>query len=181
MAFFDPRRYGAALVPLLEPLPLAGLGPGKPNGAVRDLLASLSVERSFGQIHDRSMAQACLSGLWLLHDFLDESHAISQDISSTTGSYWHGILHRREPDAANAAYWFRQVGEHPIFAALAKKAESHGLHLPSNRWSPFDFIDLCEKHRGTGAKEETLLRQVQRSEWELLFDWCFQQAIRSSY
>ena len=44
------------------------------------------------------MAACCLCGLWLLHDFLDESHSLSQEITTDTGSYWHGIMHRREPD-----------------------------------------------------------------------------------
>src|SRR5687768_16281564 len=41
-------------------------------------------------------AKALLAALWLLHDFLDESHTISQGLNSPTGSYWHAIMHRRE-------------------------------------------------------------------------------------
>ena len=47
------------------------------------------------------MASACLAGLWLYHDYLDESHAVSQSIHTPAGSYWHGLMHRREPDFAN--------------------------------------------------------------------------------
>jgi hypothetical protein len=44
---------------------------------------------------------ACRAALWLAFDFLDESHAVSQELDTPEGSYWHGLLHRREPDFAN--------------------------------------------------------------------------------
>jgi hypothetical protein len=100
---FDPAAYGPTLSGLLAADRVAPLGPGTPNGAARLQLAALDVETMFGPrpIRDRDMARACLAGLWLYHDFLDESHTISQDIDTPTGSYWHGIMHRREPDAGN--------------------------------------------------------------------------------
>jgi hypothetical protein len=163
--------YPSVIADLLKELPLAPLGPGKPHQQMRDKLEALS--SAFAPGANRDMAAACRAGLWLAFDFHDESHAISQDLTTVEGSYWHAILHRREPDASNAAYWFRRVGEHPIFETLAKEALALGLVSGSVRWNPYDFIDLCEKHRGTGGEQEMLLRRVQRREWELLFDWCF--------
>lgn len=175
---FGPSRYGPAFAALLGEPRLAALDAGRPNEAVRARLVSLMVDTAFAphRVVDADMAAACRAGLWLYHDFLDESHAISQSIGTPTGSYWHGLLHRREPDFENAKYWFRRVGEHPIFEALAEEAKHLGFPLPSERWSPFAFIDLCEQHRGTGTAQEMLLRQVQQKEWELLFDWCFRRA-----
>jgi hypothetical protein len=158
---------------------LAPLGPGSPDLAARPKLATLDMARAVAPhgMRDHDMAQACLAGLWLYHDFLDESHTISQDIDTQTGSYWHGLMHRREPDAGNAAYWFRRVGEHPIFAELAEEARALGLRLASAGWDPFAFIDLCEKHRDSGTADEATLRLVQRREWELLFDYCYRAAV----
>lgn len=70
----------------------------------------------------------CLeAGLLLLHDFDDESHTISQSLEDKdplgTANYWHGIMHRREPDASNAAWWFRRIGRHPAALRLAQNLE----------------------------------------------------------
>src|SRR5450432_255553 len=59
--------------------------------------------------------EGAVAGLWLYFSCLDEAHAVAQDLETPEGSFWHGILHRREPDPANAAYWFRRVGQHPVF------------------------------------------------------------------
>ena len=132
----------------------------------------------FGHVSGTDASRTCRAGLWLAFGFLDESHAISQELPTPEGSYWHGILHRREPDASNASYWFRRVGEHPIFERLSRDGRGLGLVMQSEHWNPFDFIDMCEKYRGTDdGEQETLLRQVQLKEWDLLFDWCFRVAI----
>ena len=181
MQTFDPKLYSPAIAELLREQRVPALGPGTPNQAAKAKLKVLTLETAFAprEIRDADMARACFAGLWLYHDFLDEAHTISQDIPTATGSYWHGMMHRREPDASNAAYWFRRVGSHPIFDGLAKEAQDLGLKLDSDRWNPFDFIDLCEKHRGTGTAEEMRLRRVQQKEWQLLFDYCYQETINS--
>src|SRR5262245_30533650 len=98
MSTFDPAAYGPAAADLLRPPRLAPLGPGSPNRAVYDALKALEPETLFAPrpVRDRDMAAACLAGLWLYHDFLDESHQISQDLAGPTGAYWHGLMHRRE-------------------------------------------------------------------------------------
>jgi hypothetical protein len=55
---------------------------------MRARLAALD-DAAFGRVADRDMAACCRSGLWLAFNFLDESHRISQDIDTPTGSYWH--------------------------------------------------------------------------------------------
>jgi hypothetical protein len=111
--------------------------------------------------------EGALSGLYVYFSCFDEAHAIAQDIATAEGSYWHAIVHRQEPDAGNAAYWFRQVGAHLIFPALARAA---GQEAP---WDPFAFIDLCEQaRRQPGSELEARARNIQRIEWQLLFDYC---------
>jgi hypothetical protein len=136
-------------------------------------LQALTVEQLFPQgIKNRDMAECCRAALWLYHDFLDEAHTIAQDIDTTTGSYWHGIMHRREPDASNAKYWFHRIGAHPVVDMLVTEAPNLGYAYRD----PFAFVDDCERLRGKNSDEEKLVRRVQLIEWQLLFDWCWQQS-----
>ena len=44
---------------------------------------------------------------------------------------------------------------------------------PGDRWDAMAFIDYCEKARTRpGSAEERIALEVQRAEWQLLFDWC---------
>src|SRR5262245_19277607 len=118
MSKFDPNTYGPAFAPLLAIDRRRPLDAGQPNSSARAALQKLSVKTAFTKPPaDADMAACCLSGVWLLHDFLDESHTISQSIDTPTGSYWHAIMHRREGDFSNAKYWFRRVGDHPVLDA----------------------------------------------------------------
>ncbi len=182
-------QYGTIIAQLIADDRLNPLGPGKPNEAVRSLLSALDPEKLFGDqlVRDRDMAACCLAGLWLYHDFFDEAHSIGQEIHTTTGSYWHGIVHRREPDADNAKYWFHRVGQHPVFEPLQTAAAQLAAAAPLDRqasfltsqtqWDPFAFIDLCEACRDSGSATETLCQQIQRREWEMLFDYCYRMAV----
>jgi hypothetical protein len=156
---------------------LPELGPGSPNESARPALAALTPETAFPVVKDREATQACISGLWLYHDFLDQSHTISQDLPSWIGSYWHGILHRREPDASNAKYWFRRVEPNAVYESLAAEAPGLGIALKGGKWDPFAFVDQCERERGRGSEEEMTCRRVQLREMQLLFDWCYRKAV----
>lgn len=168
MPTFDANAYGAAIASLLREPGLPGLAFGKPVESLRPRLQSLDAKTFEGR--NPASVAACQAGLWLYFDFFEESHAISQDLSTPEGSYWHAILHRREPDAGNAKYWFRKVGTHPVLAQLAEESPSLGYKFTG----AFAFVDFCERVRGTDSAEEETAKKVQRREWELLFDWCFQ-------
>ena len=189
MQQFNPRDYGPAVAKVLEGVKTNELGPGGEDANSRPVLAALTPESIVAphKPSDREMAAACLAGLWLRHDFLDESHRISQDIASTTGSYWHGIMHRREGDFDNAKYWFRRVGEHAVFAPLCvsarKLAEEAGggaeadFLRTAKRWDPMRYVDLCRTAVVTPSPHRTLCKKIQEVEWQLLFDYCYRQAI----
>ncbi len=162
MSNFNPSAYSLAVEALLIPERLPELGPGSPNHFKKSALQTLVI------------SPACRAGLWLLHDFLDESHAISQDLETQEGSFWHAIMHRREPDAANSKYWWRRVGAHPVLDQLRERAPAFGYEYTT----PEAFVDECECVRGTGTEAELIARRVQVLEWQLLFDWCFKLASR---
>ncbi|HEV2972678.1 MAG TPA: hypothetical protein VGY55_22110 [Pirellulales bacterium] len=180
-------NYGPIFTPLLAAAPLNELGSGQPDRALAKI-KTLPLEDGFApqRIADREMAEACRAGLFLLYDCFDESHTISQSIENPSGSYWHGILHRREPDYGNAKYWFRRVGVHPVFAPLAVAARELAAAEKLDRastflteqttWDPFRFVDLCAAAQGQSASE-MLCRQIQRRECELLFDYCYRAAV----
>jgi hypothetical protein len=166
--------------PLLADLQLLELGPGVPNAGVKPLLQEFARELP-KLANDRDFASACLAGLWLGHGFFDESHAISQDLDTLEGSFWHAILHRREPDYWNAKYWFRRVPTHPIFAELHEQAvalagtEFRSALRERKTWDPSAFVDLCE----LAEQQESLRRlcgEIQRCEWNLLFRYCHERA-----
>ena len=154
---FDPKAYGDEAAPLLQVSRLPPLGPGRPQEEYRERLQSVR------------LPPVCMAGLWLYFDFLEESHRISQSLPTAEGSFWHAIMHRREPDAWNSKYWWRRVGRHPVLERLQQLAPQLGYQYTS----PEAFVDFCEAVRGSGSHQEQLARQVQLLEWQLLFDYCY--------
>jgi hypothetical protein len=189
MSAFEQSPYFAQLV---REAPLNELGPGQRHKKVCDALCAEPVTELFAplQPRDKNAARACVAGLLLLYDDLDESHAISQELEDTNGSYWHAIMHRREPDYGNAKYWFARVRRHPIYPAVAETARTlAGESLakqpwPAARWllneGPWQaeaFVDLCQGAHSAGVEADLLCRHIQRNECELLLDFCYRAAI----
>ncbi len=160
------------IAPLLAEDGIADLGSGTPNLAMRAQLQQLERELP-AKAKSREFALACVAGLWLYHDFLDESHNISQDLGTAEGSFWHAIMHRREGDFWNSKYWFRRCPQHPIFSELSNQAASLTGEAPKT-WDPFAFVDRCEAVADEASVQ--LCRHIQRCEWDLLFQFCHERA-----
>ncbi len=203
MLRFHAAEYGtkiAEIVALVGPKGAAEGAPGQrllplvagpcASKEARELLQPLESVELFAPRNVLSVefAEAARCGLFVYLSCNDDAHAIAQEISTTTGSYWHGIVHRREPDFSNAGYWFRQVGKHEIFPVVREAAiELAGGRMPEFNvradWDPFRFIDLCQavhQHPNATPEQTALeqtLREIQRAEWQLLFDFCCRRAL----
>ncbi len=144
---------------------------------------TVSPNRRVRMPHD---AECLRAALWLLFDFEKESHELSQNIPTPSGSYWHGILHRREPDPSNAKYWMARIGEHPIcpelladaqeIAAAAGPAGAGLLNAMQGMktWDGAWFVDRCSS--GPDAQTARILLDIQQREWLLLFDYNYKKA-----
>ena len=100
------------------------------------------------------------AGLHLWNDDIDRCHGIVQPMKGENASYWHAILHRREPDYNNSKYWYRRVGKHPVHSEL------QGIY-PG--WDPFSFVDWCQDVAEKGSRKRlSWLKEVQAREMELL-------------
>jgi len=153
---------------------LMPLGRGTPDDSARAHLQALTIDALMAPhaVKNADFANGCLAALWLWHDFLDEAHAIAQDIDTAEGSWWHAIMHRREGDYWNSKYWFRRVGPHPAFAPLNERLAASGL--PD--WEPMAFVDSCERAARDKGDLERVCREIQRQEWRVLFEYCLDRA-----
>jgi hypothetical protein len=135
-----------AKIPFEESMPrLIGSDP-KETELVQEILRRL-------ELQNRPDLEA---GLWLYVDDLDRSHKVSQSLDDATGSFWHGIMHRREGDFSNSHYWMRRAASHPLL--------QRGSDL-----DPAALVDSVSSARGF---DEPSLVDKQRAEWRALFEWC---------
>lgn len=185
---FDPSRYAPIPAQWFRGDEPNELGAGSPHREMWHTLENADAAAWF-EPHgpsDEEMAEACRAGLLLRWDGLHQSHTISQSIHNATGSYWHGIMHRREGDFSNAKYWFRRVGHHPVFDRLAEEAVALAKQAPDsclatdlrrwNEWDSFEFVDWCQRCVRDPSAGADLCRRIALVEWQLLFDYCYDQA-----
>jgi hypothetical protein len=158
-----------------------------------------ALEESFDK-HENEHARPIQAGLYLWNENLEIAHAISQEITSPTGSYWHGLIHRMEGDFSNAKYWFTDARHHPIstqlvtclrgylsgrlLAELDNETLSSKLEVlvSSPVWNPAVFVDAVELQlmHVQDSRAEQWLRQIQYFEMKLLLNYCYEQSYGGS-
>lgn len=122
-----------------------------------------------GLTSERRDAAMALALLW--HDDLDGAHELCQAHEGHPEcDYVHALLHRREGDFANAKYWFREVGNHPAYAAVAQAAAALGQSglVADGKWRPAAMVDACAAALSRDAARQSVLMQVQAAEFRVL-------------
>lgn len=161
------------------------LGPGPREGVLSERTLNRSLDDFFKNAKVPAGKQDVLRALVLLwHDHLDAAHEIAQSVDNADGAFVHGIMHRREPDYGNAAYWFRRVGRHAVFLELGRRAGEFlarekqdilaAILIPRGEWDAFGFISACEQaaaDRGAADGAQRLLRKIQSLETQVLASW----------
>ena len=180
MEDFDPTQYGPEVARVLaldgngqrlQPLTCERCS----SAEAHSVLTTLDFPGVFQKSHNPAAAMA---GLWLYFSCFEEAHQLAQDSTTPECELWHAILHRQEPDSGNAAYWFRKVGTHPVYSPLAHAAIRILNDIPLaefrvGKWDPFAFIAFCERaSRQPGSPSERAALEIQRAEWQILFDYC---------
>ncbi|MDX1927296.1 MAG: hypothetical protein SFV81_12315 [Pirellulaceae bacterium] len=164
------------LLELIENAPLSGLAAGPKCKSTAQQIETLLVNIPALQ---GSLTEA---GLWLLAGELDRSHSVSQSLETAEGSYWHGIMHRREGDFWNAKYWFRRVGRHPVLEQLASflGANENAQQFVSSTPLPIRelssptkvaevLVECCERALSSKPEQVNALQRICWLEWQFLF------------
>jgi hypothetical protein len=125
------------------------------------------------KVHQRLYADAVVSGFLIWNDCENEAHSRAQNISIPEGSYLHAIIHRREPDIWNSDYWFKKVGNHPVYSLVYDFVSQNSTEeikdkmLIGAEWDPEIFNKLVEKAQNGERTFLHELAEIQHA--ELLF------------
>ena len=149
--------------------PLPGLRPGPRHAELAQLIDNAQTLTAADVQLSANARLALESALWLVADELDRSHAISQNLATPEGSFWHGVMHRREADFSNAKYWFHKAREQsfykPLAAAIA--ADPLAAEIQSGpTWDPSEFVDQCQQAIRGGGQLQQQCQRAQCLEWQ---------------
>jgi hypothetical protein len=185
---FNPAQYG----PVVAGIFALDAAPEGSGNRLAPLVCAASISRKAGAIlaqakgpelfpNARRPMEATV-GLWLYFSFFEEAHQLVDVLDTKEAALWHGIVHRMEPDSGNAAYWYRRAGRHDIFRDLAREASRILQTLPDaefrvGQWDPYSYLAFCDRARvQPNSSQERAAREIQRAEWQILFDYCARPA-----
>jgi hypothetical protein len=147
---------------------------GKRPGTL-SLQAVRSLEREHPERFAGVRGRVALGLLYLWHDHWEEAHHVAQaDEGESHHDLLHAILHRREKDFPNSAYWFRGAGDNAAFELLTARAAKLLLEsplrasvLPEGQWSSAGFLASVRRKKD---EDEPLLRALQAQEIIAFFE-----------
>jgi hypothetical protein len=148
--------------------------------AVRKAVSSHARPVAKSPAPDRMRLLEGIALLW--HDCWNDAHEIAQAREGERDfDLLHAILHRREGDYPNAAYWFRKAGKHPCYLILERRiaglldGESAEILTPEGNWSALAFVDRIRgQARASGrasGEAARLLARLQAEEFGAFAEW----------
>ncbi len=165
---FDPRLE--ALLPPSNPPHL--LRAGRPG--TRDAAAVHRAVSAHGKFAAEPRAAAlALALLW--HDHWDAAHeGVQTQEGRADFDLIHSLVHRREGDYGNAAYWLKRAGEHPAFAGLSparlpwlqSEPALAKIVFPGGHFSAAGMLQAVQMESAG-----TALRAIQAEEYRALYAW----------
>jgi hypothetical protein len=124
-----------------------------------------------------------LAGLLVIAGCWAEAHEVASAVDTPEGSYWRALIHRMEPDTSNSNYWFRRLGQHPLFRTLLERAQAIAVRSAradirlARQWDYKRFNELCEEARmSADAAFVKAIEEIHSVEVHLLWDWCLTPA-----
>ena len=155
-------------------LPTEPLGWDLP-GKIRDATdAVLSGGKEIGDVKIFALVRGAL---FYAADALDAGHRIFQDAPGDLGSYWHGMMHRREGDFDNARYWFRRAGKLPNFDRMHGAAANLSPNMAKqNSWDAYLLTGMCEQAKFGDRDAIPECVKLQRVEFDGMLDYTWRQS-----
>lgn len=156
----EPHKFYAAELPLIRQATDADLSGSLPTGPV---------------------FPAIRAGLFYCLDSLSDAEPLVRNLSGDLAAYWRGMIYRRQAEFELARNGYRDAGEMPFFEKLHQEACEHSaLFARQETWDSYLFTGQCEMFKfGDDDPSEDLVR-LQRSEFEVVFNYTWRQSVRGT-
>lgn len=130
------------------------------------------------KVKDAKIVDLIRGGVLYAVDAIHEAHNFFQEVPGDLGSYWHGMMHRREGDFDNARYWYRRAGKLPFFSSLHSASCTHSPTMArQENWDAYLLTGLCEQAKFGAVELTGECVHLQQIEFEGTFDYCWRQAV----